>query len=160
MILYSFILSSLTSPYFCSSLIALPFISPKRDLHDIYPRNFNEWAQHYLGMKPPQQVQVYIRKAFIQKEPFTPITIAFTTYAFFQKCILIKLWQCTHIDPHNWAAITKWSCTRNIVLEFKGVPTSNCGIWLLQFVRKNCFILVKISWLLDSKRSTSPMLLT
>ena len=68
--MYSFILSLLTSPYFCSSLIALPFISTKRDLHDTYPRNFNEWTQHYLGMKPQIQVHIYIRKAFIQKRTF------------------------------------------------------------------------------------------
>ena len=67
---HSFILSLLTSPYFCSSLIALPFISTKRDLHDIYPRNFNEWTQHYLGMKPQIQVHLYIRKAFTQKRTF------------------------------------------------------------------------------------------
>ena len=67
---HSFILSLLTSPYFCSSLIALPFNSTKRDLHDIYPRNFNEWTQHYLGMKPQIQVHIYIRKAFIQKRTF------------------------------------------------------------------------------------------
>ena len=67
---HSFILSLLTSPYFCSSLIALPFNSAKRDLHDIYLRNFNEWTQHYLGMKPQIQVHIYIRKAFIQKRTF------------------------------------------------------------------------------------------
>ena len=35
-----------------------------------YPRNFNEWTQHYLGMKPQIQVHLYIRKAFTQKRTF------------------------------------------------------------------------------------------
>ena len=130
---HSFILSLLTSPYFCSSLIALPFNSTKRDLHDIYPRNFNEWTQHYLGMKPQIQVHLYIRKAFIQKRTFYTDYNSIYHLRLFQKCILIKLWQCTHIEPHNWAAIIKWSCTRDIFLEFKGVPVSNCALWFVGF---------------------------
>ena len=131
--MYAFILSSLTSPYFCSSLIALPFISTKRDLHDIYPRNFNEWTQHYLGMKPQIQVHLYIRKAFTQKRTFyTDYNSIYLPRLFsemyFDQVMTVYTYWTTQLSRHN-----KMILHKRYISWIKGVPVSNCALWLVAF---------------------------